>query len=309
MFFWMGDDLFHDETKKLLVPQWCPLAQLWVNNRDPETDSLFEQIKEGLFVKDTKFDFEEEYTAVPYIRDYPKEVKTYNSSKVKPTVHRDTFVEGKPNGKSIEDSLEMIKSLFYFAAETEHDDIYVQQPNQPGILPYQIFARANVHLARKYRHFGSVRDIIQLHDDLCDHLFENIPSGFFYRIAQGKQGEKWGEGMEGIVTNKYELQSFNDLMKRTLFLFKTAFGMDLGIVDGANRCMAIKTALLNMVVNGKRREIALEADRSYHPRESIFILKKVVTLAPVAIVWPSWTSTFDDKIYNWKVRPKIPWIS
>jgi hypothetical protein len=304
LFFYMGDDIFYDETGTLHNPEWCPLAQLWVNHRDPDADKRFDGIKSSLFlVEESKYDFLEEYSVVPYIRNYPKDIQSWNSNTVRPILHIEAALEGKPTGKSIEDSLELCYKLFYFASHAEHDTIYLEDDTAPQNKPYQVFARANVHLTKKYGDFGQVTDILKFHDDLCNHLFEDIPIGFFYNVKSGEaRGMKHSEDMEQILVSKLDLQPFNDLMRRTLFLFKTAFGIDFGLLDGGQRCMSIKTALFNMSLSRQKRYITEETERTYMTDGGDFQLKKVAALAPVAIVWPSWETNLNHKVYNWKVR-------
>jgi hypothetical protein len=308
LFFWMGDDLFEDQSGKLVVPDWCPLAQLSVNNRQPELDPIFETIKHGLFENESNLDFLEEYVVLPYIRHYPKTIKTYNSNDVKPSLHGNSFIEGRPTGESIENCLELCKEFFYFAANSEHDQIYLTKDPKKENIPFQVFARANLHLTRKYNNFGTVEDIMHLHDDLCTHLFDDIPMGFFFMLNHDKKERQlFSQTMGEVQHIKVFTQEFNTLMRRTLFLFKTAFGINLGIVDGGNRCMAIKTALLNMHFDNTKRLAKSKNERSYQPEGEdgdAFILKKVAQLAPIAIVWPSWVFPLDSKIYNWKVNER-----
>jgi hypothetical protein len=303
LFFWMGDDLFGNASGQASVPQWCPLVQLKVNNRVPDLDNTFQIIRDGLFEMNTQYDFTEEYVVLPYIRDYQEKETKPQSATVKPTIHEDSFIEGCPSGKSMEKSEAMVKDLYWFATGEIYDDIHKDSTSNNSEI-YLMFGKANVRLASKYGNFGTIEDIVKMHDDLCRHIFVNIPCNFFYLIPQGTQGIRNSEQSEAIQTQALTDQAFNDLMRRTLFLFKTAFGMDCGILDGGNRCLALKTAILNIIVDKTAMTLAQDLRSIHEENSGSFLLLQGAKLAPVTIVWPSWDPPPNKLIYNWKVSPK-----
>jgi hypothetical protein len=306
LFFWMGDDLFAaKDDDSSAGREWCPFVQLDVNNRCPEIDDNFTTLRDGFFNEGGAMDFNEEYVVFPYQRKYVDNPKANNYGSVTAMITKETPIEGHPNADSFATGVDIASDFFEFVVGKTYDAVYpdafkgYEKDTIKNVKSYHIFARGNIHLARKYKNFGTVQDIRDLHNDLCNHLLIGIPEHFF--LLDNDEHELMPEDNQEEPTIFHNLkkdEAFNDLMRRTLLLFKAAFSADIALLDGSHRCVALKSSVLNMEIHTTRSE-KFQSIYSLNDATN-FELSKVCGMAPISIVWPTWNQ-FTSPDCNWMV--------
>jgi hypothetical protein len=300
LFFWMGDDLFASKENANAGGEWCPFVQLDVNNRSPDIDDAFAELRAGFFSESGTKDFNEEYVVFPYKRKYAAIPTALNSGSITAMITKEIPIEGQPNADSFVTGLDMVSNFFKFVVGCTYEEHYpgdltgLDEDTIKNVKAYHIFARGNVHFARKYKNFATLQNIRELHNDLCNHLLLDIPAHFF--LLDKAEGESKID-LESLDSLR-EDEAFNDLMRRTLLLFKAAFSADIALLDGSHRCVGLKSSVFNLGVNTRPNQTIHSLHSDTDPPR--FELSKVSGMATISIVWPTWNQ-YESHDCNWMV--------
>ena len=145
-----------------------------------------------------------------------------------------------------------------------------------------IFARALQHMADKYGDFSTSKMMVQLHNDLVNHLHE-------------KPDATW---------MKNDVDDYSSIYIRTRMMLQAGWGIRLAVLDGGHRMIALISTIVNLLPSTDPSSYWNIPVKPVTDSNLKVDMKKISRRAGTVITWPMWSEN-ENGLYNWKVSKMI----